>query len=56
MTSDDMNQAESALHQHLMGKADAREGVLSFLERREPKWSLTVNEDWPENWPENKNS
>jgi len=56
MTSDDMNQAESALHQHLMGKADAREGVLSFIERREPKWSLTVNENWPKNWPENKNS
>jgi len=56
MTSDDMNQAESSLHQHLMGKADAREGVLSFLERREPKWSQTVNENWPENWPENKNS
>ena len=56
MTSDDMNQAESALHQHLMGKADAREGVTAFLERREPKWSLTVNENWPKNWPENKNS
>lgn len=56
MTSDDMNQAESALHQHLMGKADAHEGVTSFLERREPKWSLTVNENWPENWPDNKNS
>lgn len=56
MTSDEMNQAESALHQHLMGKADAREGVTAFLERREPKWSLTVNENWPEKWPENKNS
>ena len=56
MTSHDMNQAESALHQHLMGKADAREGVTAFLERREPKWSLTVNENWPKNWPENKNS
>ena len=56
MTSHDMNQAESALHQHLMGRADAREGVTAFLERREPKWSLTVNKNWPENWPENKNS
>ncbi len=55
MTSDGMNQAESALHQHLMGKADAREGVTAFLERREPKWSLTVNENWPENWPEKRN-
>ena len=47
MTAEQMNQAESDLHVHLMGRADAREGVTSFLERREPKWSLSVNEDWP---------
>jgi hypothetical protein len=43
-----MNQAECDLHVHLMGKADAREGVNSFLERREPQWSLSVNKDYPE--------
>jgi enoyl-CoA hydratase/carnithine racemase len=48
MTAEQMNQAESDLHMHLMGKADAREGVTSFLERREPQWSLSVNEDYPE--------
>jgi enoyl-CoA hydratase/carnithine racemase len=48
MTSEQMNQAESELHVHLMGKSDSREGVNAFLERREPRWQLSVNEDWPE--------
>ena len=48
MTAEQMNQAESDLHVHLMGRADAREGVTSFLERREPKWSLSVNKDYPD--------
>jgi enoyl-CoA hydratase/carnithine racemase len=48
MTSEQMNQAESDLHVHLMGKTDAREGVNSYLERREPQWSLSVNKDYPE--------
>jgi enoyl-CoA hydratase/carnithine racemase len=30
---------ETAYHQHLMGSPDAREGVLAFLERRDPSWS-----------------
>ena len=50
MTAEQMNQAESDLHVHLMGRADAREGVTSFLERREPQWSLSVNKDWPNRW------
>jgi hypothetical protein len=48
MTAEQMNQAESDVHVHLMGKADAREGVNSYLERREPQWSLSVNKDYPE--------
>ena len=48
MTAEQMNQAESDLHVHLMGKTDAREGVNSYLERREPQWSLSVNKDYPE--------
>ena len=48
MTAEQMNQAESDLHVHLMGRADAREGVTSFLERREPQWSLSVNKDYPD--------
>ena len=28
--------------------ADSREGVQSFLEKRKPKWSLSVSKDSPE--------
>ena len=42
---------ETALHHHLMGQPDAVEGVVAFLERRPPKWSLRVSRDWPD-WPE----
>lgn len=51
MTPDQMDHAETELHRHLMGAPDAREGVMAFLERREPQWSLTVNDDWPDAWP-----
>lgn len=51
MTPDEVDRAETELHHHLMGEADAREGVMAFLERRDPQWSLTVNDDWPEVWP-----
>jgi len=42
---------ETELHHHLMGEADAREGVTAFLERREPTWTRTVNDNWPDEWP-----
>ncbi len=51
MTPDEVDRAETELHHHLMGEADAREGVMAFLERREPQWSLSVGEHWPETWP-----
>jgi len=31
-----------------MGKPDAREGVLAFLERRDPQWSGSVTNEWPD--------
>ena len=43
--------AESDLHVHIMGEPDAREGVMAYLERREPRWEMTVNQNWPEQWP-----
>jgi enoyl-CoA hydratase/carnithine racemase len=46
-----VDHAETELHHHLMGEADAREGVHAFLERREPNWTLTVNDNWPAAWP-----
>ncbi len=46
-----VNRFETKLHHHLMGSDDAREGVMAFLERRDPHWSSRVSRDWPE-WPE----
>lgn len=42
---------ETELHHHLMGRPDAIEGPMAFLERRPPKWTSSVSKDWPE-WPE----
>jgi len=42
---------ETELHHHLMGRPDAVEGVMAFLERRSPRWSSSVGRDWPA-WPE----
>ncbi|NLT28939.1 MAG: crotonase [Propionibacterium sp.] len=37
---------ETEAHHRVMGKPDAREGVRAFLERREPRWSASVAEEW----------
>jgi enoyl-CoA hydratase/carnithine racemase len=42
---------ETALHHHLMGRPDAIEGVMAYLERRDPDWKLRVSRDFPD-WPE----
>ncbi|MFA5884390.1 MAG: enoyl-CoA hydratase-related protein [Acidimicrobiia bacterium] len=44
----EIDRLEREVHLHLMGRADAREGALAFLERRDPEWSLTVSDDWPD--------
>jgi enoyl-CoA hydratase/carnithine racemase len=36
---------ETLMHHHVMGREDAREGVLAFLERRDPKWTMSVTAD-----------
>jgi enoyl-CoA hydratase/carnithine racemase len=46
----DVLPAVLAVHRHVMGQADAREGVLAYLERREPRWSLSPTGDWPPDW------
>jgi enoyl-CoA hydratase/carnithine racemase len=46
-SSDEIDRLETDLHRHLMGRPDAREGVLAFTERREPAWSMTLTDDWP---------
>jgi enoyl-CoA hydratase/carnithine racemase len=41
---------ETAMHHHVMGRDDAKEGVLAFLERRDPRWTSRVSTDFPA-WP-----
>lgn len=51
LTAAEVARAETELHHHVMGEADAREGVHAFLERRDPSWTLSVERDWPTEWP-----
>jgi enoyl-CoA hydratase/carnithine racemase len=45
---DDEGRDEARLFGWVSRQADAREGVLHFLEKREPKWSLSPTQDLPE--------
>jgi enoyl-CoA hydratase/carnithine racemase len=51
LTPADAERLETDLHRELMGRADAREGALAFLERRAPEWESKVSTDWPD-WHE----
>ena len=42
-----VNTLERDIHLHLMGTADSKEGIMAFMEKRDPQWSLTMSEDWP---------
>lgn len=46
-TPEEINRLERDLHLHLLGTADAREGVVAFLEKRDPRWTLSPTDDWP---------
>lgn len=48
LDADECDRLETAYHRVVMGRDDAREGVLAFLERRDPEWSLSPTRDWPE--------
>lgn len=48
LSRDEVGARETALHHVVMGRADALEGVMSFLERRPPQWALRVPRDWPD--------
>ena len=48
LTRDEVGERETAYHHVVMGRADALEGVMAFLERRPPRWSLAVPRDWPD--------
>jgi enoyl-CoA hydratase/carnithine racemase len=51
LTAAQVERKETALHRVLMGRPDAVEGVMAWLEKRDPRWTLKVSRDWPE-WPE----
>lgn len=50
LSADETDRLESAMHRQVMGAHDAREGVLAYLERRPPRWSLSPTRDWPDEW------
>ena len=52
LTCDEVGRKETACHHLVMGKADAAEGVLAYLEKRKPRWQLRLSEEWPKKWPE----
>lgn len=52
LTREEVGRKETALHHAVMGRADAVEGVVAFVERRTPQWQLTVSRDWPAEWPD----
>ena len=47
LDEDEAERMESAAHRVVMGGSDAREGVLAWLEKREPKWEGSVAEQVP---------
>jgi enoyl-CoA hydratase/carnithine racemase len=50
LTREEVEQRETAMHHVLMGRPDAVEGVMAWLERRAPRWTSSVHDDWPD-WP-----
>jgi enoyl-CoA hydratase/carnithine racemase len=51
LSREEVGRKETALHHVVMGRPDALEGVMAFLEHRAPSWQLRVGRDWPEKWP-----
>ena len=51
LDADRIQEMETALHHVVMGQPDAQEGVMAFLERRDPEWKLRVSRDFPDPWP-----
>jgi enoyl-CoA hydratase/carnithine racemase len=50
LSAAEVGRRETELHHHLMGRPDAIEGVRAWMERRPPRFTGSVRDDWPE-WP-----
>ncbi|MFO8011128.1 MAG: enoyl-CoA hydratase-related protein [Dehalococcoidia bacterium] len=50
LTPTEVGYRETMLHHHLMGKPDAIEGPVAWLEKRAPTWKSSVSKEWPA-WP-----
>jgi enoyl-CoA hydratase/carnithine racemase len=48
LSPEQVNDLERDIHLHLMGSDDSKEGVMAHIEKRDPQWSSTLSEDWPE--------
>lgn len=48
----DIASLESRALNHTMTTPDAIEGGVAFMERRQPQWSASINDDWPD-WLKN---
>ena len=48
LARDEIGERETEAHRAVMGRADALEGVMAFLERRTPRWQLSPTKDWPD--------
>lgn len=51
MGPDQIESMETALHHVVMGEADAMEGIMAFLEKRKPEWTMSVPRNFPDPWP-----
>jgi enoyl-CoA hydratase/carnithine racemase len=51
LSPEQVERKETALHRVLMGRPDAAEGVLAWLEKRPPRFRALMSRDWPD-WPE----
>ncbi len=50
MDIDEMEQLETRLLHHTMGKPDAIEGGMAYFEKRQANWQSSVKKDWPEDF------
>jgi enoyl-CoA hydratase/carnithine racemase len=48
LTPEEVGRLETAAHHVVMGRPDATEGVMAFLEKRPPVWTGRITEEWKE--------